>query len=178
MSPHLAGVLSRLETSGNPDALAEALTFAINHGALTELDFVRETGISFNPRPARIGLILLNEAGVRRLDPLAAAALACVHRDEQSAALSNFPTEIWALALSSTAPPEELSGEAQLIALSALLDRARHLHLAPVNLRSELWPLVFTQVKSALPIAAQNSPHLGILLRTWAERFERRLSSK
>ncbi len=67
-SPNLAGVVERLFDAKDLETIEVAFIKAIEQGGLEELDFTRESGVSYNPRPARIALILLNDAHIRDVE--------------------------------------------------------------------------------------------------------------
>ena len=118
-----------------------AFDFSIQHGGRTELDFFREPGVSYNPRPARVGLILLKVAGIKDSAILAAAMLATVP-EMLAEARELFSEEVYGPAISAQLPPVELFGihlderqraeigYAGSISVALWLDRARHLHLS------------------------------------------------
>ena len=182
-SPHLASIAQRTVpitpevAEAGAAELAEALDIAMANGGRLEIDFVRPLEVSFNPRPARVGLILIAEGEVRSYSTLAAGVLATI--GDRLEALEALPLSesIRQLALNGIAPLcTTKNPEAQLIYLSMLLDRARHLHQASEENRAELWPKVYQEVALALPIAKQQAPMLHLLLSTWHARFARRLS--
>ncbi len=78
-SPHLALVLEQFANTGQldePAAIKILVSFetGLTKSGLSEIGYIREEGQSFNPRPARILLILLKDAGVRDLSLLTLAA--------------------------------------------------------------------------------------------------------
>jgi len=87
-SPHLRNVLSRKFTQ-IPLELDQAFNIAKDLGGNQELDFKREEGVSFNPRSARIVLILLegNEAVETELIKNALLS-SCIKED------STFPDDV------------------------------------------------------------------------------------
>ena len=74
-SPHLLGALERLPSPVNLPLLDEAFGWAMQVGGEKELDFTRDPEVSFNPRPARIPLILIKDASRFGTDLLAASIL-------------------------------------------------------------------------------------------------------
>jgi hypothetical protein len=146
-SPHLLGALKRNFRAPDAALLEEAFSLAMEIGGENELDFTRAKEASFNPRPARVALILLQEMKVREVATLAAAILASTHpRPNQEELQELFETrisndnqirqEIIRLysqisgPLEKTLAPDEVEQSAAVIVLALLLDRARHLHLA------------------------------------------------
>lgn len=87
-SPHLRNVLSRKFTQ-IPLELDHAFSLAKEFGGNEELDFIREEGVSFNPRSARIVLILLQADETMQEDDVHNALLSsCIKED------SAFPEDV------------------------------------------------------------------------------------
>lgn len=74
-SQHLAKTLQRLGDLDESAWLNEAFALVISSGALWERDFVRPHSASYNPRPARVALILIHDALEKRPEVLAAGML-------------------------------------------------------------------------------------------------------
>lgn len=170
LSPHLAGELDRRGLSC--PTLDAAFDFAIQHGGLDEVDFVREEGVSYNPRPARIALILLKDVQTDSFLTLAGGMLAAV-----PAALHLAPrscTDAAALAHRSALPPTELAGEpAAAIACAVFLDRARHLHQAASDRRRQIGETMLDQCKDYIRLAEHAAPGIAVLLTHWERRVRR-----
>lgn len=135
--------------------------------------------------PARSALILIEDAGVRDADVLAAALLL----DSVDPALGFTAAEARDLAgervagLLDELPPPDADPEARRealviagddarrVALAERLDHARHLHFRdPAG-----WRDLHSSVTNAdLPVAERWEPALGRRLRRWAEAFSRR----
>ena len=159
ISPHLYGVASR--TLDEPiDKIGEALETAMKNAGAKEFDFEREEGVNYNPRPARVALILIKDAKVRSIKAIAAGILASVE----------LPFEV------------ESKEEKDIIAVANWLDRARHLHLAEKGKIQEDSVLDFQleflkETEEYLKLAKNCSKELFILLDAWKSRFERRINS-
>lgn len=172
-SPHLAVVLGRLAPRW--PTLEAAFEYAIARGGREECDFVREPDVSFNPRAARIPLILINDAQCREERVLAAATLATAAPDTSLEGV--FDDELIALATLSHRPPQALlssqpEGAASLIASALHLDRARHYHLAP-GVSAERWEEFLALTEDHIQLAERCSRPLHILLSAWCERARR-----
>jgi hypothetical protein len=76
LSPHLNGVLNRSFDEAGRQTIETCFNYSVSKSGTQELDFVREEGVSFNPRQARIGLLLINEADGLVADDIAAGILA------------------------------------------------------------------------------------------------------
>ena len=127
-SPHLASALRRTLPAEEVTLLERAYDYAQATGGEEEVSFSRPAGQSYNPRPARVCLILLHDLSVRDARILQAGLVAC------GAEPRGYPSpEVAALAVLALQPPDELrcSGarEAAAIALALRLDLARHFHL-------------------------------------------------
>ena len=177
-SGHLATALRLKLGSTYPDILETAFGLAVMHGGLKELDFIRVEGSSYNPRPARIGLILLGDTGITDSTTLAAGFLAASEYPQRFSEPTNeIPANIHQLCQLSVAAPQVLLGEhndntaAISIALSLHLDRARHRHQAsePSILSQNTAFLKTTE--EYLELARSSGNPLERLLRHWYERF-------
>ncbi|MCB0322268.1 MAG: hypothetical protein KDD69_01810 [Bdellovibrionales bacterium] len=171
-SPNLAGVLRRMFPAAATEQIQQAYTYAIENGGGRECDFERDPEASYNPRPARIALILINNAEVREVDELQAALLATVPLPSSSDGFSDLVRQ-WAQAAARiTSEPSQAdpcSVPPIRIALAHYLDRARHLHLAP----PERWPEVTTAAAGHIALAATICPPLHVLIDAWYKRFSR-----
>lgn len=156
-SPHLALTLDQLVKSGELDEPAAAkilMSFetALSQSAGLEIGFCREVGQSFNPRPARVLLILLKDAQVREANMLLQAS--------QRAGLGeNYPGY--------------LNLEEPLVVSAAfLLDRLRHLHLE----KNENFKEIYDACLKAGELLSREFPQLSILLEKGVVRMKRNIS--
>ena len=193
LSPQLKGALAR-EWNGDESALAlarEAFALAINSGGIKELDFERADGVSFNPWPARIALIVLNDAG--ETSPLAVLTavllpvLLCGGNFapftmpgaailEQAAAAANLAAE----APEATLAALDRGGDpiARVAAISQCaqhLDRIRHLHQADKGRLREVLPEVLASGEIVLKVASRVAPAIGARIKHWRMRVAPRL---
>lgn len=173
-SPHLSVVLERRSNSWH--VLSESFRVAMEQGGRLEPDFEREAEASFNPRPARIALILLNDARVEDEQVLAAAVLAAAAMNDPGlACASALPQEVSMLARAALQSPSGLlvggNTSASLIACAVHLDRARHRHLSKDSPAE--WHAFLTQTAEYVQLAESCSPPLHILLAAWLERASR-----
>ncbi len=87
LSPNLNGVLQRSFDEAERESIEVCFEFSVEESGTGELDFVREEGVSFNPRQARIPLILIKETSGRSADEVAAGILmSCLEIDSISGA--------------------------------------------------------------------------------------------
>lgn len=174
-SPNLAGALRRAEVK-DAQMLDQAFGFALEHGGLTELDFEREEDVSFNPRPARVALILLRDAHIKESEVLTAAMLATAHADltHFRSTLTAIPGRVCELAILAQAEPEILeekaSASAGKIAAALHLDRARHRHLARDPEKLLRWEEFIQLTEQFAALADRVSPELAVLLSAWHRR--------
>lgn len=172
-SPHLEGYLKRLIKSGKINSYAdldEAFTWCMQNGGIDEHDFIREAGVSFNPRPARVAIILMKEEGVQDLDILTAAVLSsCADKIHN---YDNASDEIKSLVSKSMQPASIiLEYKPAVIALANRLDRARQLHRCNLKDASIHWPKFLEENSDYLTLAEKHSKSLSILLSSWEKRF-------
>jgi len=174
-SPHLAGVLKRAGMT-QLMGLDEAFAFALEHGAWMELDFEREEGVPYNPRPARVALILINDAKTKDLSALTAGVLATAHPDLNllREKLSVLPSAVTELAILALSEPELLieqrAPHAGIVACALHLDRARHRHLVRDPEKLLQWKSFVETTERYQALADKVSPELGLLLAAWLRR--------
>lgn len=77
-SPHLRSVAERLRPRPDIALLDRVLNFTLANGGWEEVHFLRDPDTSYNPRPARVALILAIDAKRRSTAELAAAMLAAI----------------------------------------------------------------------------------------------------
>lgn len=185
-SPHLASALKTAAPESDFALLDAAFNFSIQHGGRAELDFVREIGVSYNPRPARIGLILLKIAGITKSTVLAGGILATAH-DSIAEAVELLPKDVVKLARDSQLPTAVLFGKhldgqakdepafAAIIAVALHLDRARHIHMGPAE--ASVWRNFLDETVQYVTLARWCSPPIAILLEAWTVRFARKVAA-
>lgn len=145
-------------------------------GALREVDFERAPDTSFNPRPARIAQICIDEGDIRDLPTLAVSVLSCCKHPISSSALP-FDQNPDILLLSAVVHPivellepipHDLSVELRTVVSVHLLDRARQLHRAPPERIRAVAPAISQRITELL----QFHPCGGTIeskLRFWLE---------
>lgn len=176
LSPHLHSVIQRIfkEDTAAHALLELSFTHAIEKGGLNELDFKREEGVSYNPRPARVALILLSNAQVADAEVIAAGMLASSDPLDDLKHLE-VAERARVLAHAALEAPEEIAKidpplrfEVAIVALALWLDRVRHLHQSPSA--STLWNEMVELTDRYIELAAQTSEPLHTLLLAWKER--------
>lgn len=136
LSPHLEIVLKRHFRLEELSGLKTILDFVAQNGGVKELDFERKEGVSFNPRFARVALILMQDAKCLDLNVLGAAVIACaessdVDLDPEIVCVANETRDKF------LAPLEFVNSDSILIGAALALDYARHLHLSRINCEDE-----------------------------------------
>lgn len=187
-SPHFAAVVKRVFPDKDSFGMIErAFDWAMNWGGKYELDFERRPDASYNPRPARVGLILINDAAVLEAQIIAAGLLATVLEgrtmDLSNAAfdrlLGHHIIHIAQLAVQSPQclfdNPSTDYQQASLICLALRLDRLRHLHQAIT--KKHQWPNFVKDTEPFIELAAKRSAALQTLLTAWRERFVSQLGN-
>lgn len=136
-SPKLYSSLKRVYQQSDLHFVEEIYHKACLQDALLEENLTREDGVSYNPRPARIALILISEA--KLLDPstIAASILSCcspavldVHFSEYQSVRNQA---LQAHFLLKEGFCETYPAEPHLISLALTLDKIRHLHMTSLN---------------------------------------------
>ena len=189
-SPHLLGVLQRLDHTPNIAILKRIFTHCLQHGGLLEQDFARESGVSYNPLPARVTLIAINNGGLQLTTELAATMLSSISYRHQLTYLelekliedSQVAVEVCSLleytnlapqALCSSLEQEQTDPKSALCAsciikLCVRLDRLRHLHLG--NMTKESYRSHKMENLPYLTLASLVSLPLYKLLDRWQKR--------
>ena len=171
-SPHLRKSLER-QGFGDSALLRDAFELAVASGGLRELDFEREEGASYNPRPARVALILLDNCGVRDELTLAAGILAASDAPEAEAAETLAEAISIAKSTRCTAAALANADDRLLnIALTLQLDRARHRHQADASADSG-WPEFIAETEKYIVLAQSRSHPLYQILAAWIQRAKR-----
>ncbi len=179
LSPNLYANLRRLINVDGAELLDYCFEMAIIHQGLEEIDFIREEGVSFNPRPARVALILINDAKIKDLQLISISFLANIKetsleklKDEKS----NIPEEFFQDALHAQSPffYKNLKKEIKMISLALQLDRARHRHLSLQLNNKDNWHEFFEENLKYIELAKDLSPKLHLLLEKWQERAKRK----
>lgn len=155
-SPHLAVVLDQLAKLGQMDRLVVEKVIlsyeeAVARSGKVEIGFTREQGQSFNPRAARILLILLQDAQIRDENLLILAANQAGRGLEYRAYLEVEKPVI--------------------VSAAFLLDRLRHLHLEPVANPEE----IYQACSRASQLLLGDFSKMSLLLEKGIERMRRSL---
>lgn len=134
-SPVLAGAIFRHLPKDSHARVVAAFRDAVERGACVEAGIPREKEVSFNPRPARLAVILINELGIYSPD----AVTACFALSLSGEKLSGFDSAASSLAseavrLKSDSSLSPSSVEAEALALVSILDEVRHLHMSSLPL--------------------------------------------
>lgn len=180
-SPHLAGALARRFDGSAVKAIEPLFSWAIAHGGFEELDFVRQPEVSYNPRPARLALIVINEGGSRKLEQIAGAVIAGASYggtfEPDESAFQRVAAEIAYLAAAPireiSRVPNALLHDVATVGCAVWLDRARHLHLGPV-VDGDLWRWASCENTAYLALARERAPLFVPVLETFGRRAEER----
>ncbi len=168
-SPKLKGTLNRTLEPADRETVERYFLTAVRNGGLAELDYKREEGQSFNPRPARILSILIEQANLHCPQTLSAAVLASVWTTLSADIRRELPPELVNLAEQAAGNSIPSNQAAIFIRLASYLDRARHLHLAD----SSKWDEIYGQCEAHIELAREHCAPLHTLLVSWKARFAR-----
>ncbi|MFN8391450.1 MAG: hypothetical protein U0136_14275 [Bdellovibrionota bacterium] len=159
------------------ERLQKAFQFSVDNGGLLELDFTREPGVSYNPRPARVGLILLNDVRSRSLDQIIAGFFATSASDASALFTEpSFADPIRMASLALAAPESLLQADtlveraARDLALALHLDRARHRHQAPNAKSGAAWEQFLADTAAYVALAKESEHPLFQMLDHWYRR--------
>ncbi len=157
--------------------LERAFETSVRIGGLEHPAIKRPLGASFNPRPARLCQLLLDDARERDPGVLGAAMLAACREPAQAMAAPAPLGDAAQLAHTALSSPSPTSGPALRIWLAHTLDLLRHLHMTdtPPAEKIALW----RAAQATIPAApSANEQRLCVLIAAWGERFERSLSQE
>lgn len=181
-SKHLSGTLNSLVSAEDFETLEQAFIYAMRNGGGEEYGFLRQPGVSFNPRPARVALILIGDVGICDAEVLAAAIIATTGERLEGFADGEDSTRdsVKSLARLALLPVSELESlqtehkhSGALIALALWLDRARHLHQATSPEVKEGFGSFVGETEAYIALASTVAKPLETLLQAWKARFER-----
>lgn len=180
-SPKTHGWLRRTVDRGCLAHIEEAYNYAIALGADQEGHLNRTEGASYNPRPARLVLLLSQEGASRERHTLVAAAFLPIadRCDSLSSQQSPFPKEI-ELARNALNPKSiaALSGETREAAYELhfawMLDTLRHLHMQYRN-ADELRTALDNLEISRGELHPTPGSRLRVLVDSHIERLRRQL---
>lgn len=169
-SPHLASRVAREISEAWWRAIAETLIYSIEHSGATEPHTLEREATSFNLRPARVGLILLDDVEDGMV--LSAGMLACGEAiDRYSGAAFR---DLVPAALSAVRPVQDLlvSGSyvAKLIAAGIRLDAVRHLHLSPLFADRAFMELYIGETEKYLHLIDGSGSKIESFLSHWCRR--------
>ncbi len=193
ISPHLSAAAERTFGRMTPEfiLIAKSFSLAMENGGRTEIDFIRAADVSYNPRPARVGIEAMKASD--SASPLFSAAAILASANELALRSSEISEDDSAqdifqrartLALLSLSPAQELmklferapeTSGAALAFLVNFLDRIRHLHQADVPRIQSVLPKVLDDLEIALQLSAASFPKLRPFFLHWMERVAPRL---
>ena len=182
ISPKFQGILSRLFKSDEQNYLSSALKFSLSKGGAKELGFVREEGVSHNPRPARVSQILIEDARCAEPSSVVAAMLATIDwsKSNVSEALKIFTTREVVIAAQANSicespfPLDPKTKQANLVAMSLWVDRVRHFHQTPDEYQEEHKLFVITKNEHFINSADSIAPLIKDRLTSWKNIYCRR----
>ncbi len=177
-SPNLFGVLSRCNDIEISQKLEFYFALSIKYGGLDELDFKREDGASYNPRPARIALILINDAKIYSEEILCKAFLSTIGikalNQNETKEIDTYLNDYNLITSNIDFILENnYSKELAAIALARHLDRIRHRHLAKENIDSINLINFIEETRKYLKLANFHSKELYTLIEFWLNRRDR-----
>ena len=134
-SPGIVFALERVLDEESIGQLFGDYEVVVAAGGNDEHGVIREEGVSYNRRIARILTIVLKEAGCRDFATLRLALYACA-KDAVSVNEAELDREIRAVRESVNVPPSTLS--VAIVSAALLLDRSRHLHMTTMSLGEQM----------------------------------------
>ena len=123
-SQSLDALLAKNFKQNDYKSLQDTFDFVIKNGGLEEIDFTREEGQSFNPRPARIAQIMIKDCSILSVEAIEASLLASIENSRSE--ISSQAIKI----INSIHIEEKINQFSKALSLALILDRARHLHLS------------------------------------------------
>jgi hypothetical protein len=129
--PGLAGSLGRLYGRVVAEEFAQHYALVADLGGNDELGVVREAGVSFNPRIARVISLVIQDCDEVTPHVLKVTVYSTLSLDADVPA--EFRSDVSAVRESTLSSPAWVS----CIALALMLDRVRHLHMADIPVRDK-----------------------------------------
>ena len=129
--PGLAVLFGRYFDSATAETLAEDYFAAASRGGNHEDGVIREEGVSFNPRLARIVTVLLRDGGLR--DPWMVRVAIYGAVSSTGGSLEGIDAQLTSDVALLMREPREGQPWYTTIALAYLLDRVRHLHMTTLT---------------------------------------------
>jgi hypothetical protein len=163
--------------------IQEAFEIAMRSGGNKELDFERTPGQSYNPRPARVALILLDSETRPTGELLGACFIASVE------SCSGLPqggkwNEVIGTAknaqrlLKAPASVSDPSLDTILLASALHLDRARQFHRSK-NSKNPVQHHEFCELtEKIIELISDKNDRLSLLLTAWLKRFKNKHRTK
>ena len=158
----------------------------LEFGGLSEEDFEREPGVSYNPRPARVALILIKDLKIKSAETISAGILAAVAPGCAAELIKELTKDldnrekIAELAQAALLPlvqieqlNQSLRADAAAISAAIFLDRMRHFHLTRAWRDSSDRSGWLKQVEPYIRFSSQTAPLLTPFFQTWCDRLER-----
>jgi hypothetical protein len=195
-SPNLSGKLKR-KFQGIPDDCNKAYYLASELGGNIELDFVREEGVSFNPRSARVGVILTEGVPHPSIEQLTLGILSTLLHKAGSFEISQISSQLsedykekflslracFEYIENNSIEKEPLYNEESLtefaqILLALFIDDMRHVHLAPLESREEKIGWYLKRAKTYENISKKYSPYYTPFIEKWVDRNNENFGKK
>lgn len=147
---------------------------------LLEKDFTRPSQASYNPRIARVPLILITDAKVEIPAAISAAILASLDPQPNVFPHLNLSPESCEILKLIQLPWNKMTSSlndtltiAATVKSAALLDRLRHLHLSPQSEFAKLLEPLQEQAECATKLCKNHKILLEPFLSSWIERSKR-----
>jgi hypothetical protein len=171
-APALRGAVAKLFGEAAVAVIASDYEQAAAHGGNVEVGLVREEGVSYNKRIARLSLLALDEGGVRSLSDLRAVMWSTIIDVEALDTISEGEVRAKAVAVR----VEEESGDTLVNAIRAViaLDTIRHLHMTTLAPTDKLAYIESEKLAALLRAEATTPPVLKVKLQH-AMKMQRRL---
>lgn len=185
-SHHFSGVLLRSGLPVDRSALCRVFIWALDNGGWREHDFSRPEGQTFNPRAARVGIILINDLGANSTELLEAglASSVAVPGDNEAphceflsplaAELLGYYRRFGSEDVSRLLGTEQGLNAARVI-LANYLDRTRQIHRREDADRARFWRQFYEEREPYFCLAEHLGGAVDNYLKQWLWRFELRI---
>ena len=163
-SPALFGLLRRSFPATAIALAEECFALSLQLGGLEDSAVFRAEGVSFNPKPARLALILLNETSFRELELVCSAMLMSVpltniqHCNTIKISTQHLTATWTLLDAPSLCSQIETNTSSLALALVWALDHLRHIHmttLSPLEIKALADQLHSLAMLTAVPEVAR-----------------------
>jgi hypothetical protein len=172
-SPSLYGKVNRIFGS-IPESIELAYTIASENGGNNEIWFSRKEGVSFNPRAARIGIVLLEGEKKTSAEILCSGILSSLlyHMESYKNIILNYHSNFKYIAdyLDTLNFSKKLHPDNAKVLISLFIDKMRHMHLCSAE-KEERIRKTLKEAEYYIEISEKFFPFYKPFIEHWIKRY-------